>query len=329
MQPAEAHGEPPEATMTNPELRPLSLAELLDRVFTLYRSHFWLFVGIMLIPSLILVPVNLFLFGAQRPFATNPTPAAAKAMVATFLFVIFGFVVAFWVVHTVGLAATTHAVSEVYLGRASTVRGAYGKIRGRFWRLMLLILSIMVRVIGLCAVMGAVLGLFGALLGVIGSAGAAAGIVAGLLIIVIFMGCGVAAIYLLLRYAVCIPALMIENLKAGASIRRSIELTKGRRGQIFLASFMATLLTYVAAMIFQGPFLLMTVALSLKGQTPIWLAALSTLSGAIGAAISSPILMIVLVLFYYDLRVRKEAFDLQLLMSSLGPSEAAAAAPSV
>ena len=28
------------------DLRPLSVGEILDRTFTLYRRHFWLFIGI-------------------------------------------------------------------------------------------------------------------------------------------------------------------------------------------------------------------------------------------------------------------------------------------
>ena len=37
--------------MATAELRPLSLGELLDRTFSYYRSHFWLFVGIMAIST--------------------------------------------------------------------------------------------------------------------------------------------------------------------------------------------------------------------------------------------------------------------------------------
>ena len=33
------------------ELRPLSLGEILDRIFALYRSRFWLFAGISMIAA--------------------------------------------------------------------------------------------------------------------------------------------------------------------------------------------------------------------------------------------------------------------------------------
>ena len=45
--------------METAELRPLSLGELLDRTFSLYRNHFWVFVGIMAIPASFGIPVNL------------------------------------------------------------------------------------------------------------------------------------------------------------------------------------------------------------------------------------------------------------------------------
>ena len=50
---------------------------------------------------------------------------------------------------------------------------------------------------------------------------------------------------------------------------------------------------------------------------PQWLTFVSAVSGAVGGAITGPLLMIVLVLCYYDSRIRKEAFDLQFMMSSL------------
>lgn len=48
------------------DLRPLSLGEILDRAFSLYRNHFLLFVGIAAIPQLLILALHLaqlFLFG--------------------------------------------------------------------------------------------------------------------------------------------------------------------------------------------------------------------------------------------------------------------------
>jgi hypothetical protein len=52
----------------------------------------------------------------------------------------------------------------------------------------------------------------------------------------------------------------------------------------------------------------------------------------LGGALAGPVTTIALVLVYYDQRVRKEAFDLQLMMEAVGqaaPAPPAAAAPSI
>lgn len=41
--------------MANVDLRPMSLGEVLDRTFTLYREHFLLFAGIMALPYLVVL----------------------------------------------------------------------------------------------------------------------------------------------------------------------------------------------------------------------------------------------------------------------------------
>ncbi len=65
----------------------------------------------------------------------------------------------------------------------------------------------------------------------------------------------------------------------------------------------------------------------------MWMMGIGSITGALGGALAAPLIMIGLVLLYYDIRVRKEAFDLQLMMEPPenvgGESPAAAAAPSV
>jgi hypothetical protein len=45
--------------MTGLDLRPLTLGEILDRTFTLYRSHFVLFIGIAGISQALILVVQL------------------------------------------------------------------------------------------------------------------------------------------------------------------------------------------------------------------------------------------------------------------------------
>jgi hypothetical protein len=53
------------------------------------------------------------------------------------------------------------------------------------------------------------------------------------------------------------------------------------------------------------------------GAPPGWLAFATSISAACGSAVSSPLIMIALVLYYYDQRVRKEAFDLQHMIAQI------------
>ena len=127
-----------------------------------------------------------------------------------------------------------------------------------------------------------------------------------------------AIVYLALRYAVSIPALMLENLRVLAAIRRSVQLTRGRRGHIFIAFLLAWIIALVGVIVFQAPFSIATmITIAAKPRLADWLELMTSVSGAVGGSITSPIFMIVLVLCYYDTRIRKEAFDLQFMIASL------------
>ena len=50
---------------------------------------------------------------------------------------------------------------------------------------------------------------------------------------------------------------------------------------------------------------------------PAWLGTLSVAAAGLGGALSGHLLMIGFAVLYYDIRVRREAFDLQLMMAAL------------
>jgi hypothetical protein len=302
------------------ELRPLSLGELLDRAFALYRRNFWLFAGIMIVPACFLAPARAYYMrinGLPIPWqpATQPRNTAFT----------FGLLFADWIIYAVAQSATTYAVADAYLGRAATVRGSYGRIRGHFWRIIGVSLNVGFRVFGLMLLLvfgAAAAG--GALVGA--TRGAIPTAVAGLLVLILVLFAFALSVAFSLRYALSLPALLIEEIKAGASIRRSVLLSDERRGQIFLAILLGLLLIYAVALLFQGPFYAAVAIARITGHLPIAMAIAMSVSGAIGGAIAGPVLMIILVIFYYDARIRKEAFDLQQMMASLPEANPAASA---
>ena len=307
--------------MEPPELRPLSLGELLDRTFRLYRNQFWLFAGIMAIPSAFSIPFVIVMFPMQGAAITGAKPTSALAA-GTILFIVF-FSCLFWIVYSMGIGATTYAVSETYLGQQVTVRGCYGKVRGNIWRIIGVVFLAWLRSLGMLLLMGVGLAVVLAIsFGIMGVAGrgasrAVAGVIAGIIIVLAYLAWLGLGLLWALRYAVCVPALLLENLGVRAALRRSVQLTRGRKWQLLITMVLCAIVAYVGVIVFQGPFFMSMMFSARTGQFPEWLPYVFAVSGAIGGAITGPVLLIALVLCYYDTRIRKEAFDLQFMMSSL------------
>ncbi len=310
-------------------LQPLSLAELLDRMFSLYRRNFLLFFGIMLLPSLLAMAAGILMAVLQMPMI-GPRPASPAVNLTLVGGALGGFMVAmaaYWIVYAVALGASTFAVADVYLGRTATITASYRRIRGRVGRLLWLMVLVAVRVFGVIALLS--IGFVLLMPPMIGR-GPLAGVAALLMVLVLFPAIFVLMVWLMIRYSVSIPSLVLEDVRAGQAIRRSVQLIKGNYLRCFLLLLLTLVITYVSLTIFQGPFYIALFLTARHGQMAVWLLSLSSVFGALGQALSAPLIMIGLVLLYYDIRVRKEAFDLQLMMTLVDQpaSGATAAAPS-
>jgi hypothetical protein len=309
-----------EAVVAPYDLRPLSLGEILDRVFTLYRNHFALFVGVMAIPAAVQIPTNMYSFGMwgkiMRMDAGHPPPFD-PGMFAMIYLVVFPVIV---VVVTLALGAIALAVSDVYLGRVATIRGSYHKALRRFWRLLGLLITIGFIVIGIAIVFSVAIALAAGVLAASGGLarmGTGGAIALVLLFVLVFLVASAVAIFFCMVFSLVIPALLLEDATIGGALRRSIELTRGRRWHIFMGVLLMVFISYAVVLIFQGPFLVGMFLFLLKGGPPLWLTLGTSLSAACGSAISSPLMMIALVLYYYDQRVRKEGFDLQHMIAQI------------
>jgi hypothetical protein len=310
-------------------LRPMNLGEVLDRTFSLYKGNFLLFFGVMAWPSVFAMGFALVNTILQSVAAKPQAGVVGVYMVAGLGGGFFLLMLAYWIAYTIALGATTFAVSDVYLGNNATIWGSFRKMRGRTWRLMRLMGWIGLQLMGVVILLAIAMPML--IAATPGSVGRGVGIVLVIIMIpvLIFL-----PIWIMLRNSVAVPALMLENLKAREASRRSVRLMKGNLGRAFLVVLLMVLVTYTVMFIFQGPFLVAAVFMSSHGQPNYLMMGLGSVLGAVGGALAAPLLMIGLVLLYYDIRVRKEAFDLQLLMgppleNAAGDTPAAAAAPSI
>jgi hypothetical protein len=120
-----------------------------------------------------------------------------------------------------------------------------------------------------------------------------------------------------LRYAVSVPALVLENVTAREAIRRSVSLTRGSLGRAAVLAIFATIIAYAAVFLLQGPFAIGVVMAGPGTSAAMWFSLIGAIAGTIGNAITGPIMIVALAVFYYDVRIRKEGLDLQLMVANL------------
>lgn len=265
--------------MTGLDLRPLSLGEILDRTFTLYRRYFLLFLGIAGIPQLILFTVEMGRLVIEQDRALTPGSLFSVSAIVVGLV----FIVAAIVAYLVSQAATVLAVSDLYLGRSVSLGQALQHTRGHL----------------------------GSLFGVLFLNGLA---VAGATILLVIPG-----IYVACRLIVCVPAALIEERSSSESLSRSWDLTRDNAGRSFMIGLLYFVIAIAANMLLTFPFSLgMVTALKNPGTLLVW-TGLTQAGARIASVLTEPILLIATAIFYYDLRVRKEAFDLQFMMDPNAP----------
>jgi hypothetical protein len=267
------------------DLRPLSLGEMLDRTFSLYRQHFWLFMGINAIPQLLILGMNLgqVLLGLNRVTApmvrTGQVPAGISRGAALGTLGLFVGVIVYIVAFLFAQGGTVHAVSDVYLGRAASVRASLERMRGHAANLF-----------GVSFLNGL-------------------SVLAGAILLII------PGIYVACRLLTCIPAAVLENLGPTDSLSRSWDLTKDNAGRAFVIYLLYFVLLIVAGALFAFPF---TFAAGLTAHNPaiarMWLG-WAQVGNFFASVLVVPFLTIATSVFYLDLRVRKEALDLQLMLN--------------
>ena len=293
------------------DLRPLRLGELLDRTFVLYRRRFALFAGILLVPQCILLAGQLLLEGFVNPIVgAKPGHLANPAASAAFLGMTYLLVFVYVFIYIFATGAVTCAISDVYLNRPITIRGAYAKLKGRigsmiglFCVLVLLAIALFIAAVFLAAILFAAVSLLGP---------TARGI-AGFVVV---LGVVVIVAWVFLHFALTVPVLVLERTGVFASLGRSFQLTRNLCGKIFVAWVLVLFLVYNALLLIQGPFLAAVFSYTFKGgPVPFWLAAVNAVAGSVSSILSGPFAVLIVALFYYDARVRKEALDIRLLLA--------------
>lgn len=280
------------------DLRPMGIGDILDRTFRVYRSNFMAFFLVMLAVQAV---SHVCMLGWQLTVWTqirsagqaniSPWPIAlgSYALIIPLLLVIF-------MLHQISIGTLTAAVSAAYLQQEVSIRKAFQNVRGKLgWLVGSALLCSMIVMLGLLL-------------------------------------CIVPGIYFSLWFLLVGQVVVLENQRPVAALRRSRELMRVKTDRGFARhnytkAGVILLITFALGAIVGGiisiPFAIVhAMAGTQRAVTPF--APLQLLQGVLTMTVQAaiaPVGLIAMILFYYDIRIRKEGFDLEVLAAALGSTK--------
>jgi hypothetical protein len=315
-------------------LRPLGVGEILDGAVSTMRAYWRTVLGISLTVAIVTEIFAILLQGLVLDDSTTVdgldgssasfeelSRAMGDALLSSgVLFVIsmIGTVIA--------TALLTTVTSRAVLGKPVTIGEAWRDARPQIPKLFGLIFLLLLTVVAIVAV-GITPGVLVALAGSEGG-GAALAVLGG-------FGASLVAVWLMIRFSLASPALMLEKQGIVKSISRSAKLVGGSWWRVFGIQLLASIIAGVVSSIVVLPFTFIAGALTGDGISGLldgtgsfgWtFLVVSGIGSVIGSMITFPITAGVTVLLYIDQRIRREALDLDLARAA-GVQGSASGAP--
>jgi hypothetical protein len=263
-------------------LRPLEIGDVLDEIFRLYRRHFFLLAGVSVAFAIPLAALAGFgfwsLYAKLLTQATTGAPFDPSQLGGLFVGLGVGYLLNL-ALQPLQYGAITFVICESALGHPVTLGGMLRAALRKYLHVLGFIVLIALMAIVFC--------LFPLW------------------------------IWILVGWVAVLPAMFIENLGLGGAMRRSWSLVQGMWWRTFFILFLVAILDYAVSLAL-GAFLyagqgLLSIFVSQYIALSIYEAAAILLNGLV-----VPVLLIAIVLLYFDLRVRKEGIDLFQLASRIG-----------
>lgn len=306
-------------------LRPLGVGEILDGAVSTMRAHWRTVLGITLAVAVIaqtaIILVQRYLLTEPPSLDANATGSEALRQAAdslqsnlantapplliTMLATIFT------------TAVLTVVISRSVLGRPVTLADAWAEARPRLLPLLGLTL--------LLALMAAAIMTVGLLPGFL--IGDTAGV--GLAFLGLLAAC-VVLVWLMVRFCLASPALMLERQSITASMRRSAKLVRGAWWRTFGILALTWLLTIIVTLVIGLPFGIIAMVVDGGGLSAFltddansfgWpFLIVSGIGDVVISMLTYPLSAGVMALLYVDQRIRREALDLDLARAAGLPS---------
>ncbi len=282
-----------------PELRPLGIGEILDVGIKITTRHYWTLARAVLV---VVVPVQLLaaivdlsvadgaLSGAgSDPFETNQFGTTElDADVWTLVAAVLVAAILGLLAQTIATGACFKAVADAYLGHTPSWRRSTAEVLRRLHSIVWI--SVLTYLLGGLAL----------------------------------LACILPGIWLFIAWTVAIPAFLTEGVKGRRALGRSFRLVRGFWWRTFAIVVLGTILASIISAVISG----VLVAAALTSDSTLATVVANFVSSVAAGAITTPFIAAVTIVLYFDLRVRKEGFDLSLLAARLGEGrEPGAGAP--
>ena len=294
--------------METMQFEPMSVGRIFDRAFAIYRNNFLRFVTIV---AIIEVPLALISIASSSWTGTRVPPrqrvASERALplqedrpaalrydpedrppVPVRMPGLQSHLLLQMVGGMLCQAALIKSVSETYLGNEITIGQAYRSILPR---------SLTLIAAAICVTLVNALG---------------------------FMLFVVPGVIFSLWFSLTTPAIVVENHSATSGMSRSKALVAGNLGKVFAVGLLAALISIIISVLFL--YLARFAGTMLPADSDMLRSFVSHLAGTLGQILMVPISAAASILLYYDLRIRKEGFDLQMLAQSMASEQGEARA---
>ncbi|MFD8524968.1 glycerophosphoryl diester phosphodiesterase membrane domain-containing protein [Streptomyces capillispiralis] len=313
-------GPPPAAKPGVIPLRPLGVGEILDGAVSTMRTYWRTILGISLtvavLTEIVVVLLQGLVLDSSSTAALNDPSATLGELTDAMGDALLNSGVVFLITLVGTVAATallTTVTSRAVLGKPVTTGEAWRDARPQVVKLFGLICLLLLITAGIITA--------GALPGFLVTLAAGGEVGLGLTVLGV-VGAGVLALWLMIRFSLASPTLMLEKQGIVKAMSRSAKLVRGSWWRVFGIQLLATLIANVVASIIVIPFTFLAAALGGEGVSGFLNTAggdigwtfliVSGIGSVIGAMITFPITAGVTVLLYIDQRIRREALDLEL-----------------
>jgi uncharacterized membrane protein len=282
----------PPVTVAPTQLRPLGVGEVLDVALkivwrnagTLIRVVVFVVLPVQIVLALLALSIRPDSLTSGNSFSfrtqssSSPTFSSSDVKAA----VGYGLIALLLTLlsSTLASAACFRAIATAYLGERTDWRSSISFALRRLHSVILVTV-----LVGLAALFGAIL-------------------------------CLLPGIYFGIAFSLGVPVLLTEGKKGRRALGRSRQLVKGYWWRVFGITVLGYILSSILSGAIEGAVVGLTSVGS--GDSSFTAVVVNVVAGTGSKLVTTPFVAAFAIVLYFDLRVRKEAFDLQLLAERLG-----------